>query len=362
MTLWLLRAFGLAPWRRVLPQTKDSEIALGPILDKLKPDVIHVHDVYMIGIAVRASQRAALKGRTVKIIYDAHEYVRGIPAVEPRLIAAYTDLEGSFIRDADRVITVSEPLADWLQRDHKLIKKPDVVLNAPVDVPGNAQVVGIRELLGLDDDIPLLVYAGGVNRARGVATAVAALPELEGVHIAVVARTTKIPRELSAQAAKLGSGDRFHVVPFVPPEHVPLYLQSATLGLSPLLHAPNHDIAITNKFCEYLAAGIPIVSSDTPAQADLIESLDLGAVHRAGDSKDFARAVREVLADRERIAKRIREDEELRHRFSWAAQAEVIRDVYQSILGELPEAAWLPGAIHLTHIVTQRNVEGSTPS
>ena len=55
-------------------------------------------------------------------------------------------------------------------------------------------------------------------------------------------------------------------------------------------------------------------------------------------------AVWTVLADRDRIAKRIADDPRLQHRFSWAAQAEVIRSVYADVMGTLPAAAWAPGA------------------
>ncbi|GAA1134396.1 hypothetical protein GCM10009630_35900 [Kribbella jejuensis] len=342
--LALYRHLPSGRWRRVMPELVDQELTLGPLLDRLLIEVIHVHDVFMLGIAARAAHRAALDGRTIKIIYDAHEYIPGVPVVAPRRVAAYTDLEREFIGDADRVITVSEPLARWLQRDHKLAALPDVVLNAPVEPPTDANVKHLHELLRLQEDVPLLVYGGGVNRARGVGTVVEAMPQLPDVHLAIVARENSVTAELLARAAELGVGNRVHLAPFVNAEVVPLYLRSASIGLSPLLHAPNHDIAVTNKFCEYIAAGLPIITSDTPAQADLVNELDLGAVYPAGDVDGFVRAVRTVLADRDRIAKRIASDPELLHRFSWAAQAEVIRSVYADVMGELPAAAWAPDA------------------
>jgi glycosyltransferase involved in cell wall biosynthesis len=340
-------------WRWAMPQTMDQEMVLGPMLDKLQPEIIHVHDVFMLGIGARAAHRAALNGREVKLVYDAHEYIPGVAVIPARLVAGYCDLEREFIGDADRVITVSEPLAQLLHRDHRLDRVPDVVLNAPVEVPREARVRDLRDVVGVPQDVPLLAYCGGVNRARGVGTALEALPSLPGVHLAAVARENPVTVELQARAEALGVAERFHVAPFVDPELVPRYLRTVTIGISPLLHAPNHDIAVTNKFCEYVAAGIPIVTSDTPAQADLVTALGLGGVHRAGDVADFARAVREVLADRDQIARRISDDDELRHRFSWAAQAEIVRDVYAELLGELPKAAWEDGATMVSRLISE---------
>jgi glycosyltransferase involved in cell wall biosynthesis len=341
---------GLGRWRRALPQTLDRDFVLGPMLDRLRPDLIHVHDVFLLGVAVRAAQRAATAGRAVSVIYDAHEYLPGLAVVDPRVVAAYCDLESEFIHAADRVITVSEPLADRLQHDHGLRRRPDVVLNAPIDPPPGSAVTGVRELLALEPETPLLVYVGGLNRARGVATAVDGLAGLPDAHLLVVAHKGLITGELSARAGKLGVADRFHVLPYVEPGLVPDYIRSATLGISPLLRSGNHDVALTNKFCEYVAAGLPIVTSDTPVQAQLVRELGLGTVHRANDVPDFVRAVEEALADHDKLSERIRGDEKLRHRFSWAAQAEVVRDVYTDVLGALPSQAWQEGATHISRL------------
>lgn len=337
---------GLSRWKSVLPEIIDQDLAVGPVLARLDPDVIHVHDVFMIGIAVRAAQRAALQGRAVKVVYDAHEFVPGLAMVPPRQVAAYADLERSFIHEVDRVVTVSPELADLLQSTHSLPRRPDVVLNAPIVDDPSVRIVGIRDVCGLAADVPLVVYGGGVHAARGVQTVLAALEHLPEVHLAIVVRGMyAYSKELRAAADRAGYGDRVHFAPFVPPAFVPRYLSSATVGVSPLLHAINHDVAITNKFCEYLQGGLPIVTSDTPAQADLVRDLGLGEVHVAGDVADCARAIRACLDSASETRARIEADGELRHRFSWSAQAETLRTVFDEVLpGGLPETAWSEGA------------------
>jgi len=346
----LARARRTVRWRSELSVAIDDEIVLGRVLDELAPDIIHVHDVFMMGVAARAAGRAALAGRTVRLVYDAREYLPGLAHVPVRTVAAYCDLEREFLPDFDRVITVSEPLAELLERDHHLRARPDLVLNAPVVDPDTPDVPRVRDAAGVAEGVPLLVYGGGVNPARGVQTVIDALVELPGVHLAlVVNRSSHVVLDLLAQAERLGVADRVHQVGFVPAEHVTRYFASADVGLSPLLHVINHDVALTNKFCEYLLAGIPVVTSDTPAQADLVTELGVGDVHRAGDAADLARAVRAVLERAEELRARIAADE-IQRRFAWTAQAEVLRGVYAELLGGLGEAAWRPGATTVTRV------------
>ena len=355
------RALRLSRWRAIMPETIDLELTIGPLLDELAPDVIHVHDMYMLGVGARAAQRAALSGRMVKLVYDAHEYVPGTPAVAARRVAAYADLENEFIGDADRVVTVSEPLADLLRRDHRLARTPDVVLNAPIDPPAGAEVTGVRQVAGVPDDVPLLVYGGGVNRARGIDTIIDALPRLPDVHVVIVTLGNSVVVDLLKRADRLGVAERVHTAPYVSPDLVPLYFASATIGVTSLLRAPNHDIAVTNKFCEYVAAGLPIVTSDTPAQADLVRRLELGAVYTAGDPASLAEAVQDVLQRHHDLTARIAGDVDLRNRFSWRAQAETVRKMYDELLGGLPDEAWHQKALHVDGLLRVSSAGPSSP-
>ncbi len=329
-------------WSRALSVLRKDEAAIVPLLDALAPDVVHVHDVFLLGVGWRAVERARAAGRSTRLVYDSHEYIRGLAYVPVRTVAAYLSLERDHIGHADAVVTVSEPLAELLQRDYALERTPTVVLNAPMVLPPDPEVPTLRAVTGVPADAPLLVYGGGVNSARGVDTAVRALVDLPDAHLAVVTnRLNYVVRSLLELADDLGVSDRVHLADYVAAKDVPHYFSDATVGLSTLLHSPNHDVALTNKFCEYLQAGLPIVTSDTPAQARLVRELDLGAVYPAGDAAALAEAVRAVLDDRARIVARVADDAALRYRFSWPAQVDVLREFYDR-LGVLPAAGAAP--------------------
>jgi glycosyltransferase involved in cell wall biosynthesis len=331
-----------ARWRRELPEVHDFELAFAPAIDELHPHVIHAHDMQVIGVAAQSVARARSAGRDVRMLYDAHEFVPGLSRYggrTPRVIAAWADLEREFIWDADGVITVSPPIAAELKRIYSLRTDPVVVLNTPVVDPSNGTPPSLRDAAGVPVGIPLITYSGGMTPARGVHTAVDAMLHLADMHLALVCvphNDTYFVRILRRQVDELGLRDRVHFLNPVPPGQVVPYLRSADIGLIPFLHFPSHDMTLTNKMFEYMNAGIPLVVSDCRAQREFVEQHGLGQVFPAGDVEGLVRAIRDVLADRDRYAANA-SDPALLDAYSWRRQEEVLRGLYERVLGrELP--------------------------
>ncbi|WP_226913320.1 glycosyltransferase family 4 protein [Gephyromycinifex aptenodytis] len=338
---WISQQSFAASWRTILPEMDDYELAFAPVIDSMEWDIIHAHDVHVVGIASRAVARRRAKGKQARWVYDAHEFVAGLSLYPPRTkrkVAAYLDLEQEYVRTADAVVTVTEPLAEELQRRYELPATPTVVMNSPVLGEGTRQVeVGIRAACGLADEVPLLVYSGGVTHARGIDTAVEALPSLPGVHLAVVCvphRKVMTANTLAARAEELGVGDRLHLLDPVRPDEVTSFVASADVGIIPLRHFGSHEFALANKLFEYLYAGLPCLVSDCKAQAEFVRQHDVGAVHVAADPQSFAEAATQVLARAGQIREGIRANPELLIPFAWERQEEALRGLYRRLLGD----------------------------
>ena len=180
-----------ARWRRVHPEAIDLEIAFGDLIDRLEPDVVHAHDMHVIGVAARAAGRAKLRGKDLKVVYDAHEYVPGIARYGARTrkyIAAWANHEREYIgcrRPGDH-----GQLGDrrtGCRASTSSPRKPD----GHPEHAGHPRVG--RDRAGHPGQGPAARRgaAAGLQRRRsprsgGSRPRSQALPELPGVHLAVV--------------------------------------------------------------------------------------------------------------------------------------------------------------------------------
>ena len=327
--VWFWRAVhGDRAWRRLEPGLWAYERAFGAVVDELVPDLIHAHDFRMLGVGARAARRARAAGREVKLVWDAHEF---LPGARPRRdnarwLPAHLAYEREYVGDADAVVTVSGTLAGMLQREHRLRDRPVVVLNAPESTCHGA-VPDLRALCGVDRATTLLVYSGSVSPQRGLATVVEALPLLPGVHLALVVEDPSAPH-----ITKLTAAERVHAVPYVPPAQVPQFLSAADIGVIPIHHWPNHEIALITKFFEYSHARLPIVVSDVRTMAATVRATGQGEAFRARDVADLARAVRTVLADPQRYRAVYDGPDSPLPGWTWEAQAERLDSIYRTLL------------------------------
>lgn len=318
-----------ASWRRDLPELHRYEAVIGPLIDSLEPDLIHVHDVFLLGVAARAKSRANSAGNPGRLIYDAHEYVPGLPT-DARRKLAYTSLEDEFARRADGFVTVSNGLADLLER--RFSRRPFVVLNAP-DMERLAQVESVRNVLGLTGDSPLVIYVGGVAPHRGAEILIDAMRMLdESVHLAFITNsTTGYVADLARTGSETGLADRLHFVPYVAPEAVVSYIRDATVSAVPLSRAfVNYEIALPNKLFQSIHAGVPVVVSDNPEMSRFVLEHHIGEVFVDNDSNSLVTALSKVIENREAYSSGL-SDPGLLRSISWDAQVETLLQAYRTV-------------------------------
>ena len=346
---WRQRERSRPEWSKDRNHNLRMSVSFAEALEALAPTIIHVHDAQPLPAAVAYASASRLRGRPVRVVYDAHECIpvqakvfADLPFHRTRAV-----IERTYIRDVDQVLTVSDQIADLLQRTYKLPGRPGVVTNAPVAQRATDAPV-LRERIGLAAEVPLAVYSGWVADIRGVDDAVAALAHLPELHLAVVTDTTKRnAATLTRLARRFGVLDRVHFTDYVLPSQVTAYLASADIGLIPLKKGRHFDLSLPTKYREYLHAGLPLVVSSNEAMATETQRTGVGEVFDSGSVPELVEALTKVLADPQRYRDAI--TPEVLEQNSWEAQTAVLKKHYLALSPTPPrseDASPLTQALH----------------
>jgi glycosyltransferase involved in cell wall biosynthesis len=265
-------------------------------------DVVHLHypfifgsELTLLGRLTRKRRRQALlvhyKNRLVGkgprgTLFEIYEHT-----VAPRLIAA-----------ADRVCVLSDDharsvsyLARVADRDpEKLIEMPNGV-DTDLFSPG-ADSSGLRARFGIDEDAVVAAFVATLDRAHhfkrlDVAIDALARREADDVHL-VVAGGGELLGGFQQQAASIGVADRVHFLGAVPHGKLPDVLRAADLFL--LTTEPPESFGIV--LIEAMACGLPVVATDYPGVAAVVDDANTGHLVPRGDASAVAAALA-MLAD-----------------------------------------------------------------
>ena len=197
---------------------------------------------------------------------------------------------------ADRLITVTPQLADWV-RDQRVTTPVGVVPNgANTDLfhPGAHCPAEVQALL----PDRYAVFFGGLARWQGIPTMLSAKlsPKWpDGVALVIVGDGA----ERDAVVAAALADPTIHYLDRQPYRTLPGIVAGSLCGLVP--KNAGGDRAGTGlyplKVFETLACGVPAVVSDFPGQADLVRDNDCGLAVPAENPDALAAAVAEIAAD-----------------------------------------------------------------
>lgn len=304
------------------------------ILCKLKPDLLHTHDMYGIEIGYLYKKILGDQGVVIPWVHDIHEYVLGLDHL-PSNIQQYTEsFESNRIFDPDFLFTVTDELAEKLYKHYRLPATPAIITNSPkLSYFKKEYKNTIKKSIGLSNEECLAVYVGRVSVERGIESFLRAMIYVDNLHLAVVSNQQDKYREhLLNMADKLGLSDRFHIKPYVPNEDVSSYIQDADLGISPLHSYGNSNVSIPTKVSEYIHAGIPVVSSKLEAMEKFMTTHKIGELHEPENEHEIAEAVKKVLSNRKRYVENI--TPQLKYERSWDKAEDLLKDAYDALLHE----------------------------
>jgi glycosyltransferase involved in cell wall biosynthesis len=214
-----------------------------------------------------------LIGRGFPVFYEVHDLEASHPGLKSeRLKKWLQEADLRALTGARGVASLTEAfrtevIARKWQDASRVFVIPDAYDDA-IFFPRDKQ--GARKTLGIDQDAPVVAYAGLTFRYRGLdllVRAMGAWNDPRAQLILVGGRPFEIP-ELQELAARAGIADRVTFLGRQPPEEVAKVLAAADTLVIP--DSVTDDTASPLKMFEYMAMARPIVSVDRPSLREIM--------------------------------------------------------------------------------------------
>ena len=331
------------PQRRILPGKLGTAInvwrqlpARIRALRALRADAYHAHDTNTLlasYIAARLSRKP--------VILDAHELPGFLPSILARPVQRrfHLALLRRLTPGCAAVITVSPPIVDEIARRYG---GPRAVLvrNMPL-YQKSVTSDRLRERLHLLPETHIALYQGGLQVNRSLDTLVRAARFLPDGIVIVIMGDGPSKAELEALIVAEGVGERVRLVPAVPYAELLSWTASADLGLT--LFSPDFSPSIRyclpNKLFEYLMAGLPVLSSQLPAVAEVLARYEVGQVCPSLEPEVVASSIATMLADEEGLAAmRRRALAASATDLNWEQEQTTLLHLYEGLLHAQPKA------------------------
>jgi len=306
---------------------------------KIHPDVVICVEplTLLVGLALKKKIKC-------KVVFDIHEFYpdafsEKFPLPFKWIMKSiYLGLERSLQCKVDGTIAVNEQI---LQQLGRALKKGEVAVipNYPVKNVWDDSCEVPMELSNICTMNFDLIYIGGLTPDRGAYKILKSInilkdefPQLKAL---IVGKFTspEVEKKFDAMLTEYNLTAFIYYNNWVPPEKIGLLLKRSKIGLW-LFNAQNKRLskALPLKVLEYLAAGLPVVSTRTPLMSDLIEKNQLGyccEYHSASIAKAISRILKLDEDKYQEMSKRC--VDLIENKYNWESVEPELLDLIQNL-------------------------------
>ena len=303
---------------------------------KLQPAVISGHDIVALTIGWMSTVGTP-KSRKPRLVYDSHEFELGRNEKRSKLqLFCLKHLERFLMKRCAFSIMVNDAIADEVQKIHGLKQRPIVVRSTPnrwTVEPEVCREVRSRLLGAMQAPREmLLMYHGGVMKGRGVEMLLQEVQHNPQVCAVILGNGQQdYMEQLKAMAESLGVTDRVLFHPAVPLEVLWKYVGAADVGMVTVpAVARSYYYMLPNKFFENIQSETPVICSNFPAVAPIVEQYGIGLTCNPEDLEDIDRCVEKMRTDRDFYAQCKENLKKAKEDLCWEREKVVLQEAYQN--------------------------------
>ena len=230
-------------------------------------DLVFANDLDTLPAAYLAS-----KLRRKRLIFDAHELFIELPELADRVIVKniWDKLENYLLPKLNETITVCKSIAEIYNKKYNL--KMEVIRNIPLYRPKT----NLKKISYPGKKI--ILYQGSLNLARGLEWIIDAMPFVDNAMLVIIG-AGDIHKNLENRVINAVLSDKVVFYGEVDGELLYQYTSSADIGLCLLEQKGlNYYYALPNRIFDYIHAGVPVLATNFPEIANIVETYKTGVL------------------------------------------------------------------------------------
>lgn len=288
-----------------------------------KYDVVVANDLDTLPAAQLATEI-----RCKKLVFDAHEYFTEVPELvdKPVIKKIWGLIEKMMVPKASKAYTVCTSLAEIYQQKYRI--PFEVIRNLPLKTSN----ISKQPLKNKFPNKKIILYQGSVNKGRGLELMINAMHHLNSV-VLVIIGDGDIKNELEERVTNQNLVDRVHFTGRIPFHQLPMYTQSADLGIS--LEEDlglNYRYALPNKLFDYIQAHVPLLVSDLPEMKAVVETYKIGKIVDKRNPEGLASIITPMLNDEEQRKLWTNNLQMAAKELCWEREQEKLKTIYADFL------------------------------
>ena len=299
-------------------------------------DLFHFHDPELLLLTPWLRWRT---GRPT--IYDVHEASADFIKVKDYMPAwlrypmawAFRWLEPLLARLQSALVFADDQIAVTFRG----IRCPKVTL---FNFPARSFIDNaISATQGIERRQPIILYLGGLERNRGSKLMIEAfrqvLQAMPEARLLLVGHfmPPELEQEVIADAAMCSVEHALTITGRVPFEQIGGYLTQAAVGWVTWQPVSKNQKNIPTKLFEYMAYGLPVISSDLASTRPFVCQGETGYLVTASDPAEHAQAILQLLRHPQRAMTMGRQGQEMvRSRYNWDEMEKRLLALYQELL------------------------------
>lgn len=264
----------------------------------------------------------------VPLVFDAHELYPELPEVvgRPLIKKTWEKLEDLIFPHLKYSYTVCQSIADYYKKRYGITM--GVVRNIPnretTPLSASTECKELPRLLLSLEGKKLLLYQGAVNVGRGVEWLINAMPHLDNCLLCICG-DGEVMGEMKALAKEKQLEERIVFTGRLPFEELNQYTAQADLGFVLLENMGlSYYYSLPNRIFDYMKYGVPVLASDFPEIARIVETHQTGRLISHYEPEYLASVIREMLeewSDKAAYKPRLRN---LSQKFCWENEEQVM--------------------------------------